>query len=126
VASIPAEEIVPETVELELARLEEAPEGLGAQLLNDPDGARRTLLTKSIRDAGYDCPDVRSAEPLAPGGHAWRAYCGALRLYWIEIDEFGRMSVEPGAYDESGIGPGNNPGVQTIRQEDMQQLQEVR
>jgi hypothetical protein len=73
----------------------------GSRLLTDSDGARKNMLAMSIRDAGHDCPEVRSAQPLAPGGEAWRAYCGELRLYWIEIDEFGRMSVEAGAYDES-------------------------
>jgi len=125
VASVPAEEIVPETGDLELAALDQRPEGLAAQLLRDSDVTRRNLLTMSIRDAGHDCPEVRSAEPLAPGGDAWRAYCGELRLYWIEIDEFSRISVEPGAYDESDFVPGGSRTI-TIRQEDMQQLQEVR
>jgi hypothetical protein len=92
----------------------EEPQGLGARLLEDSDGARRNLLGMSIRDAGYDCPEVRAADTLAPGGHAWRANCGALRLYWIEIDEFGRMSVEPGTYNESEFGIDAAGGERTI------------
>jgi hypothetical protein len=80
------------------------PPGLGARLLSDSDTTRRSLLGKTIREAGYDCPDVRAADALDSNGHAWRANCGELRLYWIEIDDFGRMSVEPGAYDDSGFG----------------------
>lgn len=125
VSSVPAAATVPETGGLELAGLDQRTESLGARLLSDSDGTRRILLTKSIRDAGHDCPEVRSAEPLAPTGHAWRAYCGDLRLYWIEIDEFGRMSVEPGAYDESDFVPGGSRTI-TVPQEDMQQLQQVR
>ena len=106
----------------------EEPQGLSARLMSDSDGARRNMFAMTIRDAGYDCPEVRTADTLAPGGHAWRAYCGALRLYWIEIDDFGRMSVEPGAYNESDFGPDAGGGNRTItiRPEDLEQLQEVR
>lgn len=97
-----------------LTALDRAPRDHGARLLSDTEGARRNILRMSIRDAGHDCPDVRSAEPLEPGGGAWRVTCGGLRLYWIEIDEFGRMSVEPGAYDESDFDTGNGTGGRTL------------
>lgn len=109
------------------SRSSEAPQGLSARLLSDSDGARRNLFGMTIREAGHDCPDVRSVDALDRNGHAWRANCGDLRIYWIEIDEFGRMSVEPGSYDDSGSGV-EGPGVRTItiQPNESEQLQEVR
>ena len=119
-----------ETVQgsLQLASHSEQPQGLGARLLSDTDNSRRHLLGMTIREAGYDCPEVRSADALEGSGQAWRAYCGDLRLYWIEIDEFGRMSVEPGDYNESGFGTSGSGGGRTltIQPEDLDQLREVR
>ena len=113
---------------LPLSSRSEQPQGLGARLLSDSDATRRNLFGMTIRDAGYECPEVRTADTVAPGGEAWRAYCGALRLYWIEVDETGRMSVEPGTYNESefGIDAGGAERTLTIRPEELEQFQEVR
>lgn len=93
----------------------EEPQGLSARLLDDSDGTRRNLFAMTIRDAGYDCPEVRTADTIAPGGQAWRVHCGALRLYWIEIDDFGRMSVEPGSYqEEPPLWPDAEAGGRTL------------
>lgn len=117
-----------ESGSMQLASRTEQPQGLGARLLSDSDNSRQNLLGMTIREAGYDCPEVRSAEALEGSGQAWRAYCGDLRLYWIEIDEFGRMSVEPGDYNESGFDTGGSGGGRTltIQPEDLNQLQDVR
>jgi hypothetical protein len=84
--------------------------GLGASLLADSPATRHHLFGLTVRDAGFPCPQVRSAAPLSPQGIAWRVHCGEALLYWIEVDEFGRLSVEPGNYSE----PGMEPGVRTI------------
>jgi hypothetical protein len=88
-------------------------------LLGLSEGARATVIAKSIREAGFGCPEVRSTGSLSPDGNAWRAYCGDTLLYWIDIDEFGRVSVEPGAYGEQRP----ERAIQTITTEEVQTLQ---
>jgi len=119
-----ADERITELAGVQVADQEQAPLGLGARLLTDSEGSRQHLLARTIREAGFDCPEARSADAVAAGGDAWRVYCGALRLFWVEIDEFGRMSVEPGAYDESNFGIGDGAGGRTItiQQEDLEGL----
>jgi hypothetical protein len=99
-----------ESSALQLPWMERQPSAQSAPTLADSTATQKRALALTIRDAGYACPDVLSALALNREGNAWRVSCGDLLLYWIDRDESGRMSVEPGAYDH----PGPESGVRTL------------
>lgn len=66
-----------------------------ANLIETTDGDRNHLFWRTIAGAGYECVEVRTASAIGSTGSAWRANCGENYLYFIEVDEFGRLSVVP-------------------------------
>jgi hypothetical protein len=62
------------------------------------DGARNSIFSVSIRDAGYPCVDLLSAHEAAQG--AWRVGCRDARAYLVTVDTLGRLVVEPLSFSE--------------------------
>jgi hypothetical protein len=69
--------------------------GLPEALLAMADPDRNTVLRLAIRDAGFGCDDVGSVQGAGDRIAGWRVSCGGALAYWVGVDGFGRVSVDP-------------------------------
>jgi hypothetical protein len=91
-----------------------APGSMEAELLNTTDANRNQMLSLAISDARYECPDGANAKAAGNNGAVWRVHCGESNVYWVEVNEFGRLLVTPLPYGDFGEGTG---GVRELRYE---------
>jgi hypothetical protein len=80
------------------------PDGLRRELLEMPETPRDHIFWLTIRDAGFQCDEVESSQPIGGDGIAWRARCGGALVYWVHVDDLGSISVDPALYRD-GVGP---------------------
>jgi hypothetical protein len=92
-SEVPDEDLAPT---VEPAR----PGSLQAALLAMTPQARRNLIGRTLTERGMECPAIGSAEPIDAGGSHWRANCGGGLIFWIAIDQSGRLAVEPAPYGD--------------------------
>jgi hypothetical protein len=78
-----------------------------SELLTMTDAARGQIFALTIGDAGFQCPSVQSAKVVGNTGSVWRAHCGEVLVYWVEVNDFGRLSVRPVPYGD--FWPGGLP-----------------
>lgn len=64
---------------------------------------RSHILALAIRTAGFTCSSGKSATAAGPSNAMWRVHCGGNDVYWVEVDEFDRLSVEPIPYGDFAI-----------------------
>lgn len=79
---------------------EPRPGSMQMTLLDTTNQNRALIVSSTIRDAGYECDEVRSSLPVDREGFNWRVNCGDTLTYWIEIDEFGQLSARPMPYGD--------------------------
>ena len=79
-----------------------SPGSMRATLLNTADGNRNHIFRLTIADAGFECPGVRNASSVGGDGYVWRVHCGDAFVYWVEVDDFGRLLVMPIPYGDFG------------------------
>jgi hypothetical protein len=72
------------------------------KLLAMPEPVRNQVFWLTLRDARFECEEVKSARPL--GASAWLARCGEPWAYELIVDEFGRLSASPVPYGDFLIG----------------------
>jgi hypothetical protein len=76
------------------------PGSMQVTLLDTTDRNRALIVGSTVRDAGYECDEIRSALPVDRDGFNWRVNCGDAQTYWIEVDEFGQLSARPMPYGD--------------------------
>jgi len=79
---------------------EARPGSMRATLLNTADGNRNHIFQLTIADSGFECPGVRNASGVGGDGYVWRVHCGDTLVYWVEVDDFGRLLVMPIPYGD--------------------------
>jgi len=79
-----------------------SPGSMRATLLNTADGNRNHIFRLTIADAGFECPGVRNASGVGGDGYLWRVQCGDAFVYWVEVDDFGRLLAMPIPYGDFG------------------------
>jgi hypothetical protein len=77
-----------------------APGSMAAELLNTTEANRMQMLTLAISDARYECPPGASVKAAGNNGAVWRVHCGESNIYWVEVNEFGRLLVTPAPYGD--------------------------
>lgn len=87
-----------------------APGSMQATLLAGSDDNRRQILRLTLLDAGLECSDVRSANPVGDSGSSWRANCGDGLIYMVDINDLGGFEISPMPYGDLSI-----PGQQLRR-----------
>jgi hypothetical protein len=80
------------------------PDGLRRELLEMLEAPRNHIFWLTIRDAGFQCDEVESSQPLGGDAMAWRARCGGALVYWVNVDDLGGISADPALYRD-GVGP---------------------
>jgi hypothetical protein len=80
------------------------PDGVRRELLNMSETPRNHIFWLTIRDAGFQCDEVESSQPLGADARAWRARCEGALVYWVNVDDLGAISADPAIYRD-GIGP---------------------
>lgn len=63
-----------------------------------PELVRNQIFWLTLRDAQFECDEVKSSGPL--GASAWLARCGEPWTYELIVDEFGRLSASPVPYGD--------------------------
>jgi hypothetical protein len=53
-----------------------------------------------LQIAGYDCPEMPTADPIGDDGSVWRANCGGTLIYRIVVDAIGNLSATPVPYGD--------------------------
>lgn len=81
------------------------PGSMQATMLAGSDSNRRSIVGQTLRGLGLECPDLQGVDRVADDGTAWRANCGLALIYWIEVDDFGRISAQPAAYGDIELAP---------------------
>lgn len=71
-----------------------------AMLLGTTDENRNHIMWRTILDAGFECEAVRTSRVVGDDGSSWRVNCGNAQTYWVDVDEFGRLSVAPMPYGD--------------------------
>ena len=64
-------------------------------LLASSETFRNTTLLVAIRDAGFLCAEVLSAQQVGDQGSGWRVGCPAALAYSVIVAESGRLTVKP-------------------------------
>jgi hypothetical protein len=77
-----------------------APGSMAAELLNTTEANRLQILALAISDARYECPPGASVKAAGSNGAVWRVHCGESNIYWVEVNEFGRLLVTPAPYGD--------------------------
>lgn len=77
------------------------PGSMQENLLNTTDADRNQLFRRAIADVGFVCSDVKDASAVGSSGSAWRTDCGDTNLYFIEVGEYGRLSIVPMLFNDS-------------------------
>jgi hypothetical protein len=88
----------------EIAAERGAPGSMQAGLFNTTEGNRHQILALTIAAGNYPCPLVKSAKAVGRQGLVWRVHCGDALVYWVEVDEFDRLSVTPVPYADFNFG----------------------
>lgn len=68
--------------------------------MNTTAANRVQLLALAISDAGYECPPGASVNAVGNNGAVWRVHCGESNIYWVEVNQFGRLLVTPAPYGD--------------------------
>ena len=75
---------------------------LHRELLAMREPSRGSVFSLAIRDAGFDCSDVTNSHSTTDEMWVWRVHCSGALIYWVAIDDYGYVSIEPVPYWDDG------------------------
>ena len=94
------------------------PGSMRATLITAGTDERSHVFALAIRDGGHACGRVIDGRAVGTSGSVWRARCEGGAAFWILVDEFDRLSVEPVPYGDLYPGsPQTVPGAGIDRTE---------
>ncbi len=98
------------------------PGSLEETLLQTTRQNRDSMLARTIRERGFECQQLATSDPIGRDGRTWRTNCGNGLIYTIQVDEFGRMSVDAAPYGD--VDPSmRTPEVEIIEENGQRRLQ---
>jgi len=62
--------------------------------------SRNSLFEKAIRDAGFGCDEIASAQEAGDRLATWRIVCVGMEAYWVGVDRLGAISVDRLIYSD--------------------------
>jgi hypothetical protein len=78
----------------------EEPTGVSAVLLESTAADRNAWFRQTLDLAGYECPEMPTADPVGDDGSGWRVNCGGTLIYRIAVDAFGNLSATAVPYGD--------------------------
>lgn len=97
------------------------PGSLEETLLQTTRQDRDSMLFRTIRERGFECPAIAMTQPVGRDGRDWRANCGGGLIYTVRVDEFGGLSVDPAPYGD--VDPRTTrPEVEVIEEDGQRRL----